>query len=136
MKKTENPKRADFLWICSKKPLRIMKLTLLFLLVTILNALGSTSYSQNARLSLEMKDVPILTVINAIEDQSEFFFLYSSKMIDLNQKVDIKVNDMKITEVLNDLLEDTEINYVVRDRQILLINEEAKNSRRLKFNRT
>ena len=128
MKKTENPKRADFLWICSKKPLRIMKLTLLFLLVTILNALGSTSYSQNARLSLEMKDVPILTVINAIEDQSEFFFLYSSKMIDLNQKVDIKVNDMKITEVLNDLLEDTEINYVVRDRQILLINEEAKNS--------
>jgi TonB-dependent starch-binding outer membrane protein SusC len=128
MKKPDNLKRTDSFWICPKKIFRIMKLTTLLLLVTILNAFGSKSYSQNARLNLDMKDVPILAVLNAIEDQSEFFFLYSSKMIDVNRRVDINATNKNITDVLNELLVNTEIKYAVRDRQILLINEEAEAS--------
>ncbi len=128
MKKIDNVQRTALFKVCSKKTLRIMKLTVFFLLVTIFNVFGSKTYSQNARLNLDMKDVPIQTVLNAIEGQSEFFFLYSSKMIDVNQKVDINVADKKITEVLDELLANTEIKYAVRDRQILLVNEEAEAS--------
>ena len=103
-----------------------MKLSTFLLLVTIFNVFGSETYSQNARLNLDMKDVPMQTVLKAIEGQSEFFFLYSSKMIDINQKVDINVADKKINEVLDELLANTEIKYAVRDRQILLVNEEAE----------
>ena len=102
-----------------------MKLTSFLLLVTILNVLGSETYSQSTRLNLDMKDVPIQTVLNAIEDQSEFFFLYSSKMIDVTQKVDINIEDKKITEVLDELLATTDIKYTVKDRQILLVNKES-----------
>ena len=112
-----------------------MKLTVFFLLVTIFNVFGSKTYSQNARLNLDMKDVPIQAVLNAIEGQSEFFFLYSSKMIDVNQKVDINVADRKITEVLDELLANTEIKYTVRDRQILLVNKEAEKALGLQQNR-
>jgi hypothetical protein len=56
-----------------------MKLSSFLLLVTILNALGGDL--SGTRLSLDMKDASIQTVLKAIEDQSEFFFLYSSKMI-------------------------------------------------------
>ena len=38
--------------------------------------------------------------LSAIEGQSEFFFLYSSKMIDVNQKVNIKAENENINEVL------------------------------------
>lgn len=128
MKKFNILQRTALFKICSKKTFRIMKLSIFLLFVTIFNVFGSKTYSQNARLNLDMKDVPIRTVLSAIEGQSEFFFLYSSKMIDINQKVDINVADKKITEVLDELLANTEIKYAVRDRQILLVNEEAETS--------
>jgi len=103
-----------------------MKLTTFLLLVTILNVFASNTYLQNARLNLDMKDVPIQTVLNAIEGQSEFFFLYSSKMIEINQKVDINVADKKITEVLDELLANKGIKYSVKDQQILLFNKEGE----------
>jgi TonB-linked SusC/RagA family outer membrane protein len=103
-----------------------MKLTNLLLLVTIFNVFGSKTYSQFARLNLDMKDVPIQTVLSAIEGQSEFFFLYSSKMIDVFQKVDIQAENQNITEVLDNILAKTEIKYAVKGRQVLLINKEAE----------
>jgi len=101
-----------------------MKLTNILFFVTFLNALGNVTYSQYARVSLDMKDVPIQAVLSNIEEQSEFFFLYSSKMIDVAQKVDIHAKSETITDVLDDLLSNTGISYSVKDRQILLINKD------------
>ncbi|MBK8884232.1 MAG: TonB-dependent receptor [Bacteroidales bacterium] len=112
-----------------------MKLTSFLFLLTFLNALGSETYSQSTRLSLDMKDASIQTVLRAIEDQSEFFFLYSPKMIDVNQKVNVNLEDKKINEILDDLLATTDIQYAVKDRQILLVNREAVESLDLQQNR-
>ena len=135
MKKFNILQRTALFKVCSKKIFRIMKLTTFLLLVTILNVFGRETYSQNTRLNLDMKDVPIRTVLNAIEGQSEFFFLYSSKMIDIDQKVNINVADKKLTEVLDELLSNTEIKYAVRDRQILLVNKEAEAALNLQQNK-
>ena len=135
MKKINILQRTALFKVCSKKTFRIMKLTSFLLLVTILNVFGSKTYSQNTRLSLDMKDASIQTVLKAIEDQSEFFFLYSSKMIDVNQKVDISIEDRKINEVLDDLLATTDIKYAVKDRQILLVNKDAQESPELQQNK-
>lgn len=81
-----------------------------------------------------MKDVSIQTVLSAIEGQSEFFFLYSSKMIDVNKIVNIETEDKIINDVLEELLANTGINYKIRDRQILLINNEAELSLGLQQN--
>ena len=113
MKKFYILQRTAYLKICSKKTFRIMKLTTFLLLVTILNVFGSEIYSQKTRLNLDMKDASIQTVLKAIEGQSEFFFLYSSKMIDINQKVDINISDKKIDEVLDELLANTDIKYPI-----------------------
>ena len=126
MKKIIIVNRTDLFKAFSKKTLRIMKLTSFLFLVTIFNVFGSKSYAQYERLNLDMKDATLEAVLTKIESQSNFFFLYSSKMIDVNQKVDIKVDDKKITEVLDELLENTDINYIVRKRQILLVNKEAE----------
>jgi TonB-linked SusC/RagA family outer membrane protein len=64
------------------------------------------------------------SVLNAIEDQSEFFFLYSSKMIDVSKKVEIHLAGKRIEEVLDELLKGTDIQYFVKDRQILLNNKD------------
>jgi light-regulated signal transduction histidine kinase (bacteriophytochrome) len=128
MKKIDNVQRTALFKVCSKKNFRIMKLISLLLLATIINAFGSKTYSQNTLLNLDMKDVPIQAVLNAIEGQSEFFFLYSSKMIDVTQKVDIRAESKIIYEVLDKLLASTEINYTIKDRQILLVNKDMENA--------
>ena len=108
-----------------KKILRIMKLTNILFFVAIFNVFGSKSYSQFARLNLDLKDTPIQSVLSAIESQSEYFFLYSSKMIDVSKKVDIYSDNKLISQVLDELFEGTDINYYVKDRQILLVNNES-----------
>jgi TonB-linked SusC/RagA family outer membrane protein len=134
MKKFYILQRNALFKVCSKKTLKIMRLSIFLLFVTIFNVFGSMTYSQNARLNLDMKDATIQTVLNAIEGQSEFFFLFSSKMIDVNKKVDINVADRNITDVLDELLTGTDIKYAVRDKQILLFNKEADMSMILQQN--
>lgn len=101
-----------------------MKLIYLLSFATILNAFGSEVYSQYTKLNLKMDDAPIHEVLSAIENQSEFFFMYSSKMIDVSKTVDISANDRNINEVLDELLTNTDIHYDIKDRQILLVNKE------------
>lgn len=108
-----------------KQMFRIMKLSLLLLIITFIDVLGSVSYSQTAKLSIELKDVPIVSVLENIENQSEFFFLYSSRMIDVNQKVTVQCTDKKVDEVLDNLFAATDIKYLIKDRQILLVDKES-----------
>ncbi len=102
-------------------------MTLLFIL-TIFNAFGNNSYAQITKLNLNMKNVPIQSVFKAIEDQSEFFFLYSSKMIDVDQKVNVDTEGGKIEEILDDLFAHTNIKYLIKDRQILLVDRKTDES--------
>jgi TonB-linked SusC/RagA family outer membrane protein len=108
-----------------KKFLRIMKLTNLLLLVTALNVFSSNIHSQNTPLNVNMKNVPIKEVLNYIEDNSDYFFFYSSKMVDVNQHVDINSTNTPISEILDAVFKDTDIKYVIKDKQILLIDKET-----------
>ena len=105
-----------------------MKLSTILFLVTILNVFGSKTYSQNTLLTLNMKETTMQNVLNNIENQSEFFFLYSSKMIDVSKKVDIAISNKKISDILDVLFAGTDIKYFIKDRQILLVNKEAGES--------
>jgi TonB-linked SusC/RagA family outer membrane protein len=125
MKKKEIIKWMTFSYGYPKQILRIMKLSLLLLSATLINVFGGVTYSQTAKLSIDMNDVPMLAVLENIEDQSEFFFLYSSRMINVNQKVTLSCTDKKIDDVLNNLFEKTDIKYFIKDRQILLVDKES-----------
>jgi len=77
MKKNKYLQQALFYRVCSKKFLRIMKLTTLLLTIAICHTFAGSSYSQNTRLNLDIKDATIKDVLTLIEDQSEFLFMYS-----------------------------------------------------------
>jgi TonB-linked SusC/RagA family outer membrane protein len=128
MKKNRHLQQPSYYRACSKKFLRIMKLTTLLLSFAICSAFAGNSYSQNTRLKLDAQNVTIKDVLTMIENQSEFFFLYSSKMIDVNRKVDISSTDKKLSDILDEILTGTDIQYVVRDRQIMLLNKEFTNT--------
>lgn len=101
-----------------------MRLSILLFLMTTSFVLGNESYSQKAELSLELQNIELKNVLDRIEDNSEFYFLYSNKLIDVSQKVSITATHQNIRTILDKLFADTEIAYVVMNRQIVLSTED------------
>lgn len=102
-----------------------MRLTLLALLLSVFQGWALSSYSQNTKLSLKMENATIKEVLYSIEEQSDFFFLYNSKLVDVEQNININVQDQNIKNVLNQVLAGTEIDYEIVNRQILLSSRSA-----------
>jgi len=108
-----------------QKVLRIMKLTTFLLLLSVITAFAGKSYSQTKLLNLDLKNSTVKEVLQNIEKQSEFVFMYSEKLVDVNRVVSVKVEGEKINDVLNELFAETDVNYKVKDRFILLTTPEV-----------
>ncbi|WP_321289553.1 TonB-dependent receptor [uncultured Sunxiuqinia sp.] len=97
-----------------------MKLTLFVVLFSFFGSVASETYSQTTRLSLDLKNEKVVSVLESIEDQSNFFFVYSEKMIDVNRIVDITVKDVPVDKILDEVFDGTNVSFMVRGRQIVL----------------
>lgn len=96
-----------------------MKLTIFLLFFGLFSLVAGETYSQNTKISLDMKNATLASVLNEIEEISEFYFLYNSKLINVEKTVDIAARNKPIKEILNEILP-VNINFVVSDRQIVL----------------
>lgn len=106
-----------------KKLLRIMKLTSILILALVLNVTAS-SYSQNAKLNIHVKNGTFVDVLKQIENQSEFYFYYNNDEISSIKDVSVSADNQKIQEVLDGLLSGTNLEYKIIDRYIALKKKE------------
>jgi TonB-linked SusC/RagA family outer membrane protein len=110
------------------KMINVMRLTILILLISLSPAIAVDSYSQQAKLSMNMSGATVEKIIDEIEKSTDFFFLYNKGRIDVERKVDLQVHDESIKEVLDRLFAGTDISYSIKDRQILLMNNRLSES--------
>lgn len=106
--------------------LRVMKSLALFLLISINFCYANLSYSQTTRLSLTLNRQTVGELFEAIENNSEYTFLYNSRTVDLNRKINISVKDETIYEVLDQLFADTDIAYKISGKQVFISAKETK----------
>lgn len=97
-----------------------MKLTSLFLIAIVFCMSASDSYSQRTRITMDVDNVTIAEVLDEIENTTAFKFIYSVKNVDLNRKVSIKVEQLRIQNILRSLFDRTQTAYKVRGRQVIL----------------
>ena len=102
------------------KFLRKMRIVVILLFIGITQTLAVGSYAQTKQLSLNCRNQTILKIINQIEDQSEFYFMYDATLVDVNQRKTINCENQRIIDILDELLEGTEIAYEISNRQIVL----------------
>jgi TonB-linked SusC/RagA family outer membrane protein len=121
MKKTYDLRVHSHPWL--KKLLIELKIAFLIMIVSVSNLLATPSYSQTAKVSLNGDSKSLEQVMDEIELQSEFYFIFNQKQIDVNRIVDVQVNDKLITDVLPELFRGTDVSYAVFDRKILLTTE-------------
>jgi TonB-dependent starch-binding outer membrane protein SusC len=104
----------------NSKAFRVMRLTFYLLLLTIFQGIAANSYSQNTKLSFKLNDVKVKDVLNVIEEKSEFYFLFNSKLVDVERMVDINVSNQQVDKILSSLFSGTNVGFTVMDRQIIL----------------
>lgn len=102
------------------KLLLTMKITALLLIAGTLNSFAVNSYSQSAVVSVDLKNATVEQILNEIENNSEYFFLFNQKLVDVSRKVDLSVKNTQIKDILAHLFENSDIEYNVYDRQIIL----------------
>lgn len=103
----------------SKQTIRVMKLTLFLSMLTFFQLWATESYSQLTKLNLKADSTKISEVLEQIENQSEFYFLYSPKLINVENKVSINAENESIKDILTDIF-GKEVRFAVYDRQIIL----------------
>ncbi len=105
-----------------------MKLTLLFLLVTLVAIKANPSYSQTTNISLEVQNVTVSKVIDEIERKTDFRFLFIAGSVDLERNVSLSYSKKSIKTILKLLFKNTETAFEIADRKIILrkINKTSK----------
>ncbi|MDO6802960.1 TonB-dependent receptor [Wenyingzhuangia sp. 1_MG-2023] len=125
MKKKDNLKghRYAFLQFDLK-----MKISLLFLVISVFQIQAKNSYSQNKKVTLEEDSATILQIIQKIESSTDYSFFYSKEEIDLNQKVSVFAHDELVESVLGKMFFNTEIGFKVLEEQIVLTRKTKNNT--------
>ncbi|TKG89433.1 SusC/RagA family TonB-linked outer membrane protein [Puteibacter caeruleilacunae] len=107
------------------KLLRIMKLTLVLMLV-IVCTLSAETYSQNAKLNLSMKDASIVEIFKEIERTSEYGFFFKNDQLNLDKRYSINLKNATIEEVLETVLGENGLKYKVVDKNIVITRNAVK----------
>ena len=97
-----------------------MKITLFLLLFATLQAFSATGYSQNAKINITDSNIRIGDLLEQIESQTEYLFVYNKKNVDTKRVVNVNVSDKTVAEVLNEVFKGTDIDYVVEGHNIVL----------------
>lgn len=98
----------------------IMKLSVLFCLLSVFCASASVSYSQVTKISLKMNDVTLGEVFDAIKAQSEYSFWFRNEEVNLKKKVSIQMADQDIASVLDIALAGYNLSYKIDEKHIVI----------------
>ncbi|UKJ06569.1 TonB-dependent receptor [Solitalea lacus] len=107
-----------------------MKLTTIFMLVIFLSASAEV---QSQVISISAKKLSLEKVLDEIQKQSGYEFLYSSEMIKNARPVDMDVKNVGIDEVLSLCFKNQPFQYTVIGKTVVLkLNTDPSNGNKLK----
>ena len=94
-----------------------MKLYIFLLCCSIGLAQATNSYAQKATVSLNMQNQTVQSVLDEIENQSEFSFFFNTRHVDLNRRVSVDTDKSDIFKVLDNIFAGTNVRYSVVDKK-------------------
>jgi len=100
-----------------------MKLTLITLCLCISSTFATEAFSQSVKVTISAKYIQAQKVIDQIETQTDYLFVYNNKQVNLNQYISIDAKDETLASVLQELTNQTAINYVMEGNTIILTNK-------------
>ncbi|RZM21392.1 MAG: SusC/RagA family TonB-linked outer membrane protein, partial [Pedobacter sp.] len=111
----------------ARKPLQsnvllIMKLTALFTLFLTLNV-SANGFGQD-KININAKKTEISGILQAIEKQTTYRFLYNNNLQGMRDKVSLTVSDATLDQVMQLLLAKTKLLYQMMNNNLIVIKED------------
>lgn len=108
-----------------KQLFRSMKISTALLLVGALGSYAGNVHSQSAKVNLQMDQVSLNQILNEIESQTNYMFLYNNH-VNVDRTTSIHAKDESVSKVLSIILEGTDIKYELAGEHIILTSGNAK----------
>lgn len=96
-----------------------MRISTFLLGACVFCSYAESSYSQNARVSINKNNTQLEEILNEIESQTDYLFIYNSQ-VNVNRKVSVKAKTKPVSEVLDNLLKNAGIEYEMEGTHIVL----------------
>lgn len=88
--------------------------------IGLFGSVAAQTSAPDARISLNLQNVPLKEVFSRIEDQSNYIFVYYDNILDASRRVSISVSDQTVGDVLEVLFAGTENTWKLSGRQIVI----------------
>ncbi len=102
-----------------------MRISTFLLMVCVFCSYAGNAHSQNAKVSIRMNNVKLDKILNEIENQTDYLFIYNNQ-VDINKIISVKVKNEAVAQVLDRILSGTGINYELEGTHIILTTEAIK----------
>ncbi|HZK95616.1 MAG TPA: SusC/RagA family TonB-linked outer membrane protein [Prolixibacteraceae bacterium] len=107
------------------KAFLIMKLISVFILGFMMQSYAIDSQSKDKHLTLQFENNTLKEVLQKLESQTEFSFIYKDELINSVNKVSGNFRDEKVTDLLNEILKNTGLTYTIKGRTIIIISNDT-----------
>lgn len=77
-------------------------------------------YVQSRDFTIQMSNTTVREVLDYIENNSDFVFLYDKNAVNLDKRVNVNLKSRPVQEILNESLQGQNVVYEINDRQITL----------------
>ncbi len=122
MKKKYLTSESKHLLLLIEKIPNTMKLTFLFLVISLLSF---TAKASAQKVSIALDNVKVETVLSAISQQTGLSMAYSKQIVNLNRRISIHVTDVELNQALDKLVSGTNLNYEVKNGKIYLFEKKS-----------
>lgn len=99
--------------------LKIMKITTLLFFLCVFSLFAEGTYSQQLLPPLNLKNVTLNEAFSTIEKKSNYVFLVTDETSgELSKKINLKTESKPVSEVMDQILRNTNLTYVITNRQV------------------
>ncbi|MCM1449146.1 MAG: TonB-dependent receptor [Clostridiales bacterium] len=96
--------------------------------VLMLLCVSIPAIAQNINVTINADSSPLINVIEQIEKQTDYHFIYNKDVVDLNHRVTLKTTNEPVESVLPRLFAKSNISFDVRKKQIVLSNKKSSDN--------
>lgn len=104
-----------------KQPLRKMKTTFLIVIMFASSLFATNAKSQVAKVNISLRNVSVLKVLQTIESQTDYLFVYNEDEVDLNRAVNVDASNRTVDDVLSAVFTNTDVAYKKLGTSIILM---------------
>lgn len=90
------------------------------LLVLLMLCIGASGYAADNKVTLDVSNVTLESVLRSIEKQTDYRFFYSKETVNVKVRVNVKVQNEPVATVLDKVLPSHGISYVINNERIAL----------------